>query len=213
MLKLVTAPATEPVTLAEAKAHLRVTASDEDTLLTNLIVSARQDAEEFTRRAFITQTWDYALDAAGLGQCASYGEGYSEGIDVVSLKDAIEIPRPPLISVTSVKSYSTGNVEAVFASANYFVDTLSEPGRIALNLGQVWPTDLRAANALIVRFVAGYGAAGAVPQKIKDAMLRYIAYLYENREGSQAVQFAGQLGGNLPGDVQLLLSRYRVVML
>ena len=213
MLKLVTAPATEPVTLTEAKAHLRVTGTDEDTLITSLIVTARQAAEEFTRRAFITQTWDYALDAAGLGVCAAYGEGWAEGIDAVSLKDAIEIPRPPLISVTSVKSYSTGNVEAVFSSSNYFVDTLSEPGRIALNLGQVWPTDLRAANALIVRFVAGYGAASTVPQQIKDAILRHVAHLFENREGAVDVPFAGQLGGDLPGDVKILLAPYRVVRL
>ena len=213
MLKLVTAPATEPVTLAEAKAHLRVTASDEETLITALIVSARQAAEEFTRRAFITQTWDYALDASGLGAGGDYGEGWSEGIEARSLKDAIEVPRPPLISVTSVKSYDTSNVEAVFSSSNYFVDTLSEPGRIALNLGQVWPTNLRAANALIVRFNAGYGAASAVPQKIKDAILRHVAHLFENREGSGDVQFAGQLAGDLPQDVKLLLSSYRVVLL
>jgi uncharacterized phiE125 gp8 family phage protein len=58
MKKLITPPASEPVTLAEAKSHLRVDLNDDDTLINALITAARQMAEEYTRRAFITQTWE-----------------------------------------------------------------------------------------------------------------------------------------------------------
>lgn len=61
-LKLITPPASEPVTLQEAKNHLRVDVSDDDSLISTLITVARQKAEEFTRRSLITQTWELSLD-------------------------------------------------------------------------------------------------------------------------------------------------------
>ena len=63
-LRLIAPPQTEPVTLMEAKAHLRIDGSEEDELLSALITAAREMAEEYTRRAFITQTWELALDSA-----------------------------------------------------------------------------------------------------------------------------------------------------
>lgn len=85
-LKLKTAPTVEPVTLEEAKLHLRVDSGDDNTLITALILTARQLAERETKRAFVTQTWQMYLDQASA---------------------VIEIPKPPLQSVESIKTIST----------------------------------------------------------------------------------------------------------
>lgn len=79
-LKLITPPATEPVSLSEAKSHLRVDLPDDDTFITSLITTARQTAEDITRTSFITQTWELSLDAV----------------------DYLYLPRPPTLSITSV---------------------------------------------------------------------------------------------------------------
>ena len=62
---LVSAPATEPVSLAEVKSYLRIDGTADDAVLTILIASARRSAEEYTKRAFITQTWQLTLDRFG----------------------------------------------------------------------------------------------------------------------------------------------------
>lgn len=165
-LKLITPPAEEPITLQEAKLHLRVDSNDDDTLITSLITSAREYCEDFLNRALITQTWDLTLD---------------DWPD----EDYIKVPLPPLQSVTSVTYYDTDNNATVMDAADYFVDDQSEPGRVHLAYGESWPsTTLRPANGVVVRFVAGYGNAANVPQKIKQAMLMLIGHWYENREAS-----------------------------
>ncbi len=138
-LSPVTAPTAEPITLSEAKTHLRVDVTDDDTLITALITAARQYAETFQRRVYITQTWELILDA------------WPDG-------DKIEVPLPPLQSVASIKYYGTDNAEYTMPATDYFVDTKNSPGRIALAYGKAWPTlTLRPANGIVVRFVAGYG--------------------------------------------------------
>lgn len=164
-LVLVTASATEPLTLAEAKAQARVTNTDEDTLITSLIVAARQHVETLVRRALVTQTWDYKLDHFPVWE--------------------IEIPLPPLASVSSVKYLeSAAGVDTTLATTEYRVLGASghNPGRITPDIGKVWPTTYDVGDAVTVRFVAGYGAAAAVPQPIKQAMLLLIAAWFENRE-------------------------------
>lgn len=163
-LKLKTAPAAEPVSLTEAKLHLRVDGTDEDTLITALIIAARDWCEGFQNRAYITQTWYLILDEFPMGDC-------------------IEIPRPPLQSITSIKYYGTDDTEYTVDSGDYFVDEKSQPGRVSLAYSKSWPsTMLRPANGVIVEFVAGYGAAAAVPELIKTAMKLIVGHLYEHRE-------------------------------
>lgn len=187
--KLITAPAVEPVTTTEAKSHLRVDLSADDTLIGTLITAARQMAENYTLRALCTQTWDLYRDGF-----------YMQGRDIAP--SAVTIPRPPLQSVTSVTTYDGDNVATVFASSGYLVDTASEPGRVVLADGEAWPTDLRSANGVVIRFVAGYGVAADVPQQIKQAILQTIGHLYENREAQ-----------DMPGLAKMLLEPYRVLYL
>lgn len=182
-LKLITAPATEPVTLAEAKLHLRVDGVTEDTLITALISAARQDAEHRLGRALITQTWELTLDA---------------------FTDTIELPRPVLASVTSIKYIDTTGAEITLSSGAYTVDTDSEPGRVYPVYGTSWPDTRDQLNAVRIRYVAG---AASVDTAIKQWMLLRIAALYENRESvvsGQAIQAA-------PRDfADGLLDRYKV---
>lgn len=162
-LKLITAPATEPVSLAEVKSQLRIDSITEDTYLGTLIAAAREYCEMFQNRAYITQTWELTLDG---WPCFP-----------------IKLPMPQLISVTSIKYFDTANVEATWAASNYFEDTDSEPGRIGLGYNIVLPTiTLRPINAVKIRYVAGYGAASAVSLRTKQAILMLIGHLYENRE-------------------------------
>jgi len=160
--------------------------SVEDDLLESLITAARQYAEGFQRRAYITQTWELWLD---------------KWPD----KDYIQIPLPPLQSTDfSIKYYDTDDTEHTFSSDYYFIDSDSEPGRLALSYGEVWPsTTLRPANGICVTFKAGYGdAAPDVPKKVKQAMLLLIAGWYENRESYHA---AGGIPKEAPFAVNALL--------
>lgn len=191
-LTIGTAPAVEPISTTEAKSHLRVDISDDDTLIDSLVKAARERVETITRRALINQTWQFVMDKFP-------GE------------DEIELPLPPLSSVTSVVYTDADDSDATFSSASYWVDTDREPGRIKLKSGQSWPsTTLKTAAGVTITFVAGYGAAGSsVPQSIRQAILLLTAHYYENRE---AVQFTS--GGSLqvlPMGVKALLADHRVL--
>lgn len=163
-LVLVTDAATEPVTTAEAKTHLRVDSSDDDTYIDTLVKSARLWVERTRGMGLITQTWDGSLDAFPRG--------------------AIVIPKYPLVSVTSVTYYDDDLVTStVFSSAKYQVDTAKRPPRIVLKSGESWPGDaLRLSSGVVVRFVAGYGAASAVPADIKHAIKLLVGQMYTQRE-------------------------------
>lgn len=189
-LVLQTAPTTEPVTTAEAKTHLRVTTSDDDTYIGTLITVARRHVETITGRALINQTWDYFLDNFPPG-------------------DKIVIPLPRLSSVTSVKYTDKDNVQTTFAASKYIVDTNNEPGQIVLAYGESWPTFTpKPINAVEIRFVAGYGStAASVPEGVKQAMLLLIAHWYENREPVNI----GNIVTEIPETINALLWPYRIM--
>jgi uncharacterized phiE125 gp8 family phage protein len=160
-LRLITAPAAEPVSLATAKAFLRVDDLYDDTLITSLIKSAREKGEELSRLAFITQTWELTRDT------------WPDGCLLLKLY------RPPLQSVTSVKYFDGDNQQHTWT--DYTVDTASEPGAIIFN--SLPSANLRKSGAITVRFVAGYGSADTnVPERIKAAIVTLVAHWYENRE-------------------------------
>lgn len=188
-LEISTAPATEPITLADAKLHLRVTGSDEDTLITNLIVAARQWCENFQRRTYVTQTLKLYLD------CFPF-------------RTQIWLPRPPLQTVTSVVYTDTEGSDTTFATTHYNVDDKAEPGRIVLAYNDVWPTaTLQTANGVTITYVAGYGdEASDVPQTVKQAMLLMIGHWYENRE----TVLVGSIGKQIEFAVESLLWQERV---
>lgn len=160
---LITAPASEPITVAEAKLHLRVDGTDEDTLIDSLVKTARRWIENTHGLALVTQTWDGSLDA---------------------FPYEIVIPKYPLVSVTSITYHDDDlTTSTVFSSSNYQVDKAKRPPRIVLKNGSSWPTDsLRLSSGVVTRFVAGYGAASAVPDDIKAALKLLVGQMYMHRE-------------------------------
>lgn len=184
-IKLITGPAIEPVSLPEAKLHLRVDIADDDTMIEAQIKAARRWAESVAWRAFITQTWELTLNAFP-------GVTY------------IQLPRPPLQSVTSVKYTVDAGTEYTYASSNYIVDTDNEPGKIVLKSTSTWPSDdLYPVNGVRIRFVAGYGAdAENVPEHFRQAILMLLGHWYENRE---QVVVSGAVPKEVPLGVEALL--------
>jgi uncharacterized phiE125 gp8 family phage protein len=187
ILKRTVGPTSEPVTLTEAKAHMRVDISDDDTLISSLIQAAREYIEDATHRALITQTWRLSMDQ---WPCS----------------DEILLPRPPLASVSSITYTNNANATTTLSSSVYSVDTDSEPGRVKLVYGEDWPSDTLATTSPIkVTYVAGYGAASAVPQQFKQAILMLVAHWYENRETSMA----GTIIRDVPFSVAALINLNR----
>lgn len=131
-----------------------------------LIKAVRKDIEKVLARKLITQTWKYYLDRWP-------GENY------------IEIPFPPLQSVSSVKyTDSAGTITTLTVTTDYLVDSVSEPGRIVLPYCGTWPMDiLYPINPVGIEFICGYGDHGEdVEEPIIQAMLLQVAAMYLNRE-------------------------------
>lgn len=183
---LLTPPATEPVSVAEAKAHARIDTDADDALVANLITAARQWAEAYAGRAFITQTWKLALDGP-------------------PSERAIALPRAPLQSIVSVQTFDDADAGSTWEAANYFVDSLSEPGRLVLRAGACWPFPTREANGLVVTYTCGFGdSAENVPEPIKAAIKELVAAWYEDRGDETARKAAS--------NAEALLAPFRVRM-
>ena len=220
-LKLQTPPAAEPLTLAETKSYLKVTDSADDTLLSQIITALRKSCEDWTGRALVTQTWTLWRDAfPHRGKDRLPHAGYFElPVDFADeAQRLISIPRPPLQSVTFLKTYSTGNQETTFDAGKYFVDTASEPGRIVLNQAVTWPTGLRPANAVEIEFIAGYGDASAVPDALKQGMLLWIKLLHADRNwlfelGESTAGLIEFNRSDVPPPVASLWSPYKIYSL
>lgn len=178
--KVLSVAGTVPVTVAQLKSELKLDGSAEDTRLGELIDSAVAMAEEITRRAIRQQTVRLMLDAIP-GGGGPWWNGVREGplSMVQGPAKQIELPRPPLISVTHVKTYDDTDTATTMAAAGYFVDDsdASQPGRIVLRTAAVWPVALRTANAVEVEYVAGW-ANGLVPASLRAGILRMAAHLY-----------------------------------
>lgn len=199
-LALVTTPSVEPVTLAEVKQHLRVDTTDEDTLIATLITAAVDyvsGRNGYTGRVLVQQTWDYYLDAFPSG--------------------AIEIPLPPVQSVTSITYKDRDGASQTLATSVYSANTTREPAQIVLKQDQAWPETYQSWDAVKIRFVAGYvptsadsptDFASGVPAAIKAAILLTVADLYENRSGQELS--SGQFQINQT--VKNLLNPYRADM-
>lgn len=191
--QLITGPSQEPITLEVAKAHLRVDFSDDDTLIAALLKASRQSAERFMGRALISQVWDLYLDCFP-----------SDG-------SAIKLMPAPVIDVEGV-FYGDDTPEAEMDAGGYILDRASAPARLCLASGGSWPSITPFANAVRIRFRAGYvddevsPESGEVPEDIKVAILLNLASLYVNRESV----VIGQTAVQLPWGAEQLLLQHRI---
>jgi len=184
-LQLVTGPTVEPVSIAELKATIHVDDDiiDDDGVLIANLYAVRTILEEHLDRALITQTWRMFLDVPPAGELP-WWDGVREGADIPRIQRAIILPKAPLQSVSSINSYNDADAATLFAAANYFVDTVTDPGKIVLRTSATWPTVERVANGLEINFVAGYGDGwNDVPMPIRTALIEMVRVVYDQCEG------------------------------
>jgi uncharacterized phiE125 gp8 family phage protein len=177
-MQLLTPPAGEPVSLEEAKLHLRVDFNDDDGLIQMLISSARQAAETITNRQFMTARWRMILDSFPGPSLM----GVPAGQPFTLPGHAILIPKSPVQSVVAINYLDMASVQQTMPAANYTVDAACEPARITPIFGQIWPIPLPQIGAVSVTFDVGYGDALAVPEGIKSWIKMRVASLYTYRE-------------------------------
>ena len=186
-LVLIAGPAVEPVSLAEAKAHLRIDGAAEDALVGSLIVTSRLHVETATSLALITQSWSYVFDT--WPRAAS-----------------VKLPVRPVQSISAVRLHDENAVATTLAPETYMLDGGGTPARLIRYGAPVWPRPGRRANGIEIAFTAGFGdAASDVPGPIRQAILLLIAHWYENRSPFEP-------GGEVepaPHMVAELLSPYR----
>ncbi len=210
-LSLITPPAIEPVSEAEARAHLRLTSEDELGLLFGHIRAARHMVESWTGRALISQSWRWSLDGWPGNVSQEWWDGVQQGAMSAGAARYIEVPKAPLQSVSAVNLFNDADQGVVWAAANYFVDNASAPGRLVLRNAASIPVPLRAASGLQIDFTCGYGAGpGDVPAPLRQAVLMLCAHYFENREVMK-----GADGGThvLPLGIHALLAPYRMMRL
>jgi uncharacterized phiE125 gp8 family phage protein len=182
----VTAPTAEPLQVSEARRHLALDDSYYDDYISSLVEVTRATVQAHTHRQLVTATFDAKLDALPAGQgtlCLPYGQ---------------------LQSITSVSYTDTAGVSQTFSSGDYDVSIAREPGTIRPAYGEVWPVARLEQEAATVRFVCGYGAASAVPQAIKQAMLLLIGHYFNNREQT----IVGTMASEIPQGSQALLAPF-----
>lgn len=176
-LKIVSQPNFEPVTLDEAKDHLRITNDTEDEYLWHRIKAATQWVENKLNWRLCTQTWDYYLNDWPKCSKPSKYHPYDSNTDI------IEIPYPPLQSVTTFTYYDTDDTQQTLVEGTDFrLDTVDYPGRIEPING--WPGVYDKVLPIQITFVCGFTKTDDIPQQIKDAILMRVADLHSNRQST-----------------------------
>lgn len=189
-LVLTSGPAAEPVTVAEAKAHMRVDGSAEDALIASLILTSRLHIETALGLALMTQSWRLVLD-----------EWPRPG--------PVAVPIAPVQSVEAVNVRSLGGAITVVEPAEYVLDGASRPPRLVAVNGS-WPAPGRKTGGIEIELTAGYGStAASVPAPIRQALLLLVAHWYEHREPIEV----GKTSTRIPDAVSDLLLPYRKVRL
>ena len=161
--KVTVAPTVEPVTLNQFKEFARIDGNFEDDSLNAILVAARQLTESYLNRALIEQTIELVMN-------------YWPSIE-------IELPRPPLISISSVVTLDESNVATTYSSDNYYINTNAEPGILVLKRSVTAPINTDRENSgYKITYKAGYGSTAVfVPQGIKEGIKFWATAIYEGR--------------------------------
>lgn len=162
---ITTQPAEEPISSAELKLHAKIDTSADDTVVAYSISAARQHCEEYLARSFVTTERELVLDC-------------------FPSNNVIELPYAPVSAVNSIQYLDSSGSLQTLSTDEYQVVT-GEPSRIYLR-GTIPATGNYLAN-VTVNYDCGYGAAAAVPENIKLAVLMLATHLYDNRSASSVL--------------------------
>lgn len=182
-------PSSELLTLADAKAHLRVLRNDEDDLIAGLIAAAEAHLDGYSGvlgRALITQEWSRSFD--GFPACNSF-----------------RLPLGPLGDAASISYYDAAGDEQSFTDFHAVADAIGP--MVVLTDGSQWPSTATRPDAVTVAWTCGYGDPGDVPSAIVHAAKLLIGHWFANREAVNV----GNIVNDLPMAVQALLAPYRAV--
>jgi uncharacterized phiE125 gp8 family phage protein len=162
------------VDIAEAKGHLRITDNQNDGQIASYIAAATEEAEQYMGRGILTQTWKVVFDWF-----------------------ANEMPLPmaaPLQSITSVKYYDTDGTQQTLSTSYYDTNTVRRPGAVVLKAGQSWPSvqSERRNGRVEIIYVCGWTSADAVPERIKQGIRQFVAYLDLDRDGLEPAALAAR---------------------
>lgn len=158
------APASMPVSLAEAKAHLRVDHDDQDDLITAQIKAASAYLDGYSGilgRALVTQTWRQ---------------------DFATFADRLPLPVSPVIAIVSISYFDVSNVQQTLDAGVYDLFAEARGAYVSLQPGQVWPATFNRADAVSITFTAGFGAATDVPEPIRQAILLIVQRLFDGAD-------------------------------
>ncbi|NVK33694.1 MAG: phage head-tail connector protein [Rhodobacteraceae bacterium] len=185
---LIDPPTIEPVSVADMRAYLRVSGTQEEELLGDLVKAARQHVERETRRALISQNWRLYLENWPFGR-------------------VIVLPVAPILSVSEVAVYDLDGDRHLLSSDDYQLDKARSPARLRVRPGAGLP--LQNLNGIEVDFTAGYGPTESdVPENLRQSIRMLAAHWFEHREA-----VAEDALEPVPFGVDRLLSTHRVPLL
>jgi uncharacterized phiE125 gp8 family phage protein len=189
--KIITEPTSYPVTITEIKEFARIDGNEEDSILEVFLSGVVNNVEAYLGRALITRTYKMVMDEWNDRE--------------------IELPMPPLISVSSIKTIDEDNVETTYDSSNYFVITESIPGRVVIKKDSIMPTNTdRDKAGYSITWNAGYTD---IPKQIKIAIMQWVTMIYENRSMVEnemnTINRVTEL--QIPNEVKKILQPFRVL--
>lgn len=197
--KVTEAPSVEPITNSDVKLYARIDGSSENNLIDAFIAAVREATEKFLGRALINQTITVSMDEFSYSSYSNaplYLHTGNQG-------EIIELPRPPLVSVTEVRTVDEDDNPTVYDSDNYYIRTNPDPGQLVLKFGATPPINTdRFHGGYEIEYIAGYGASGNfVPDAINLGMIMWVADVYENRVPISEP----------PGIVKTIMAPYRII--
>jgi hypothetical protein len=196
-LVTITAPTGRAVSVVDMKAYLRQDNTEDNAMIDAFIFAATEAVKQYTRTGLLTEVLELRIDgfsASGDDNLVGLGPGVHDGHygSIVGNPGTVDLPFAPLQSVDSITTYDRANTSSVFSSSAYSVDTAG--GRVYLNNGYTWPTELRDRDAIHIRYTAGYGEA-SIPEPIVQAIQQHVEAMYECRGGcSMPDECKGMLG-------------------
>lgn len=185
-LTLITGPVQEPITIAQAKAQLRLDVDTDDELVRDLIITAREWVEGQTHRCLVAQTFDQTIDYEWPFRRGTY---------------RIDLEKNPVASVTSITYVDGSSPNPTLAASQYSLAARKYGSFIVPAYGVTWPTVRTVPAAITVRFIAGN--IDTLPKPLEQAMKLLVTHLYENRETvSSALE-------QIPYTLESMISPYR----